>query len=266
VGLLGTMAAVAAAGSTPASAVPMSIDGYVYDLPAGADKNLDAVRVLIDTSDALGMTRRNGVCAANANCLGHTTASHEYRASGTWNGQKADVVVIDFDYRLPAVRADATAGKAEAVTVAANGKSWDESTPGVFAKASSDDPAVRLMSVYLLPHAVPYFGGLAADKIKVTAAGANKTMTIPLPAPFNTDLVATIDSNGFPVHTQIAYGGKTYTGDFSNFSNDHMDYHVYGPDHIVEKVDGTVMADLMVEYHWTNAYMVFPTPAQIAAK
>ena len=145
----------------------MTIDGYFYDLPAGSDKNLDAVHALIATSDALGMTRRGGACAANANCLGVTTASHEYRASGTWNGAKADLVVVDFDYRLPAVRADITTGKTENVTVAANGLTWDESKPGIFSKASTDAVAARLMPVYLLPHAVVYFGGLAADKVKV---------------------------------------------------------------------------------------------------
>ena len=91
-------------------------------------------------------------------------------------------------------------------------------------------------------------------------------LTISLPAPFNANLVATVDNTGQPTHTEIAFGGKTYTGDFTNYSNDHMDYHVYGPDHIVEKVDGTVTADLTVEYHWTDPYMVFPTPSQIATK
>ena len=69
-----------------------------------------------------------------------------------------------------------------------------------------------------------------------------------------------------PTHTEIAFNGHTYSGDFSNYSNDHMDFHVYGPDHIVEKVDGMVSADLTVEYHWTDPYMTFPTPSQIATK
>ena len=266
-GLAGAFVAAAVAGGTPARAVPLNIDGYFYDLPAGSDKNLDAVHVLIGASDTLGMTRRGGACAANNNCLGVTTASHEYRASGTWNGAKADLVLINFDYRLPAIRVDSTAGKTETVQVAANGLTWDESTPGIFAKASTDTVASRLLPSYLLPHAVVYFGGLAADKITVATAGANKVLTIPLPAPFTgSNLVATIDPTGTPIHTQIAFNGKTYTGDFEKFSNDHADFHVYGPDHIVEKVDGTTTADLKVEYHWTDPYQTFPTPAQIATK
>src|SRR4051812_26745346 len=110
----------------PAFAVPTRIDGYSYDLPSGADKNLEAARAIIAASDALGMTRlsttpanlvpRAGRCPDNVSCLGQNTAAHEYRAHGVWNGAKVDTVVIDFDYRLPALRVDATNGGTETVS------------------------------------------------------------------------------------------------------------------------------------------------------
>jgi hypothetical protein len=254
--------------TAPARAVPTGIDGLFYDLPAGSDKNVEAVRALIAASDALGMTRRGGMCPSNANCLGAITASHEYRGNGTWNGIKSDLVVVDFDYRLPAVRTDITgADKKRVVTVAANGLAWDEKTPGVFDKQSIETVADRLVPVYLLPHAVVYFGGLAADKVKVNVSASGiRTLTIPLPAPVATNLVAVLDAKDFPVHTEIALAGRIYTGDFANFTNDHMENDVHGPAHILEKVNGDVTSDLSVEYHWTDPYMVFPTPKQIAAK
>jgi hypothetical protein len=263
-------------GAPPALAVSTSVDGYSYDLPAGADKNLDAVRALIAASNALGMTHlstlpanltpRPDRCSANLICLGNNTAAHEYRAHGVWNGAKVDTAVIDFDYRIPAIRADATTGKAVTVTVAANGLAWDESAPGVFSKASTDSVAARLLPVYLLPDAVAYFGGLAADRVKLTtAADGSRVLTIPLPAPLNTNLIATLDAKGLPIHTEIDFGGKHYSGDFASFTNDRMEFDVYGPGRIVLKADGQTLADLDVEWHWTDPYIVSPTPKQLVA-
>ena len=62
------------------------------------------------------------------------------------------------------------------------------------------------------------------------------------------------------------WGTKLYSGDYSNFTNDQMDYHVYGPHKIVQKVDGKVVTDLTLEYHWTIPYLVFPTPKELASK
>src|SRR5688572_3568164 len=93
VGLIGGGVVLVASATIPSWAVQTVVDGHYYDLPAGADKNIDAVRTLIAASDALGMTRRGYGCpGANLNCLGLITASHKYRASGTWNGSKADLV------------------------------------------------------------------------------------------------------------------------------------------------------------------------------
>jgi hypothetical protein len=264
-GLLVGAAALAIMAATPVFAVQTNVDGYFYDLPAGSDKNLAAVRALIAASDALGMTRRGGSCLANSNCLGTTTASHEYRATGTWMGQKVDLVVVDFDYRIPAIRVDVTTpDKKRSGKVAAEDLVWDESSPGYFSGTSTEKPADRLLPIYLLPHAVAYFGGLAADKIKLaTSATGDRTLTIPLPAPISADLVAHLGVDGLPDRTELTYGGKIYTGEFSDFSNDRMDYHVFGPNSIVIKADGNPIIDLDVEWHWTNPYMVFPTPKQL---
>ena len=270
-GLAAAIIVATAVTATPTFAkdATAAIDGYKYYLPEGSENNLEAVRALIAASDGLGMTRRsrgqipNG---NNQNCLGCSTASYEYKGSGTYAGQKADVMSIHFDYRIPAVRTDVTfADGTRMVTVAANGLTWDESIPGVFAKDSDAAAADRLLEVYLLPPAVVFFGQAAADKIKLSMDGADRVLTVPLPD-LDADLKATLDFNGRPVHTEISYGGKVYTGDYSDFSNDHMDYHVWGPNHVVQKVDGKVMTDLQLDYHWTNPYMVFPTPQELAQK
>ncbi len=265
--LLGSAAAglVAVLASSPAFAVKVAVDGYYYELVAGAEKNLDAVRALIKSSDAHGLTRNNGT---GNNCFACTIPSLELKGTGTYNGVANVDVVLDFDYRFQAIRADATskaADKARTVTVAARGLVWDEKTPGIFAKAGTTPALERLIPAYILPSAAIYFAGLATDKITVATAGANKVLTIPLPE-YMTTLKATQDAKGFIVATELVWGGKTYTGEYSNFGNDHMDNHVFLPDRIIQKVDGKVLTDLTLEYHWSVPYMLFRAPAEIAAK
>jgi hypothetical protein len=261
------LAAAAMLATAPAWAVPVAVDGYFYDLPADAAKNLDAVRVLIQTSDGLGMTRRCRAVSNTVNSLGCSTQAFEYLGSGTIDGTKAERVSIHFDLRLPAVRTDVTlADKSRAVTVAAKELSWDETTPGIFAKASTVPAADRLLPLYLLPTAVVVLGQASADKIKLSRdASGNDVLTIPVPR-YNSELKAIIDANGRPVHTEMTVGGKLYSGDYSEYTNDRMDYHVWGPHHIVQKVDGKVMTDLALEYHWTGPYMIFSTPKALAQK
>jgi hypothetical protein len=79
-------------------------------------------------------------------------------------------------------------------------------------------------------------------------------------------MTASVDGNGYIVHTEFRYGGKLYAGDYSEFTNDKMDYHVMGPHRVVQKVDGKVVTDLTLEYHWVNPYVVFPTPKELAGK
>ena len=65
--------------------------------------------------------------------IGDTTNAMRVNATGTWNGQKVNVV-LDWDYRVPGVRLDLQSpdGKTRTVTVAAKNLAWDEKTPGVF--------------------------------------------------------------------------------------------------------------------------------------
>jgi hypothetical protein len=261
------LAATAMSATAPARAAQVAVDGYFYDLPTDATKNLDAVRVLIQTSDGLGMTRRCRAVSNTINSLGCSTQSFEYLGSGTIDGKKAERVSIHFDLRIPAVRTDVTfADKSRSVTVAAKDLSWDEKTPGIFDKAGATSAADRLLPLYLLPTAVVVLGQASAGQIKLSReANGNNVLIIPVPQ-YKTELKAVIDANGRPEHTEMTVGGKLYTGDYSDFTNDRMDYHVFGPHHIVQKVDGKVMTDLELEYHWTGPYMVFSTPKALAQK
>jgi hypothetical protein len=270
--LAGGIVAVAMLAS-PAWAVRTEIGGYFYDLPKDAYKtNPEAVRALVEVSDALGFTRNQPIPGAApdggpANCLGCLTPKFELKGTGTYGGVEKANVVIDFDRRLPAVRADVTtqADNKRTVSVAVDKVSWDETTPGVGAKSATAAPLDRLLPVFLLPSEVVYSGVLAADKIKLTTQGSARTLTIPVPQ-YGTNLIATINRSGFPVKIEMTYGGKVYTGEYSEFDNDHMDNHVFMPSRIVQRVDGKVITDLSLDYTWTDPYLVFQVPKDVASK
>jgi hypothetical protein len=270
-GVAGGLAALALL-TSPAWAVRTQIDSYFYDLPKDSFKNNEAaVRALVEVSDALGFTRNQPIPGAApdggpANCLGCLTPKFELKGTGTYAGVDKAAVVIDFDRRIPAVRADVTApGGKRSVSVAMDKVSWDETTPGVGAMPSTAASMDRLLPVFLLPSEVIYSGIVAADKIKLTTQGSARTLTIPLPQ-YNTNLVATIDRSGFVTKTEMMVGGKDYTGEYSEFDNDHMDNHVFMPSHIVQKVDGKTITDLELDYTWTDPYMVFQVPKAVASK
>jgi hypothetical protein len=262
-----------ATGAPEVKFVKTNVDGHFFHLPQGSDKNLDAVRALIDASDGIGMTRVaswvNTITEGDGSrpCIGCSTDSFEYRGSGLFNGQQAKLVSLKFDYRFPAIRTDVTlADGTRTVTVAKQNLTWDETTPGVFKGPSNDKAADRLLPALLLPPAAIVYGAYAADTIKaVKGTDGTTTLTMPIPA-LGTEMKAVVAANGKISHTELTYNGKLYAGDYSNYLNDQMDYHVYGPHHIVQSVDGKVVTDLNLEYHWTNPYLVFPTPKELAAK
>lgn len=272
VSIAGGVAAVAML-TAPAWAVRTEVDTYFYDLPADVMKtNAEAVRALIEISDAHGMTRNQPIPGAApaggpANCLGCLTPSFEFKGTGTYGGVEKVNVVWDFDRRKPAIRVDMAtiADKKRTVLVAMEKTSWDETTPGIGAKASTVPALERLIPVFLLPTEVVFSGIKAADKIKLASAGSLRTLTIPVPE-YGTNLIATFTRSGYVTKTEMTWGGKVYTGEYSGFTNDRMDNHTYMPTHIVQKVDGKVITDLTMEYHWVAPYMVFQVPKELASK
>ena len=247
--------------ATPAKLPPgvIVVDGYKYHLPEEALKNLDAVRALITVGDALGMIRNNTYGGATHYTVGEATDGWEYHATGTVGGQKASLIV-GLDYRLPAIRYEAKRGEATELWAAAGKLSWEESKPGVYSGAAKASAEERLMQIYLLPPAVVTMGRQAADKIKLGTRDGLRELTIPIAA-YASDLRAVLDAKGHPVHTEMAVGGKLYSADYGDYGEtDTMEFHVYFPHKIVQKVDGAVTADLVVSEHWINPYLVWPIP------
>jgi hypothetical protein len=246
------------------------IDGYRYggNLPVGADKNLDPLRVLIKATDAMGMLRANRAGNSQWLLLGDTTSGWLIDGDGKWNGVDSHVD-IGIDYRVPGVRAEnlSADGKSHAITVVAGSLAWDEKTPGVFGGKAATSVNERLILAYLMPPAVAVLGRDAATTIKLSKDDrAHNVLTIPVPKlGAGVNLVATLDADSFPIHTSIAYNGHTYTGDFSEMLSDRMDFMVYFPHHVVLQTDGKEVANVEVNWHQADPYLVFPVPKEVAA-
>jgi hypothetical protein len=269
--LAATVFITTAASADSYGAKPIPIDGYRYGggLAVGADKNLDAVRVLIKAADSLGQLRDNQYGGSTYLVLGDTTNAMRIDADGTWNGQKSHVV-LDWDYRVPGVRLDVSSAdnKTRTITVAAGNLAWDEKTPGVFGGQAATSVNDRLIVPMLMPSEVILEARDAADVLKVSKdATGRQVMTIPLPKlGQGVNMVATLDADSHPIHTQIAYNNHTYTGDFSEFLSDRMDMMVIFPHHIVLQTDGKETANLELNWHQANPYLIFPVPKEVASK
>jgi hypothetical protein len=269
---LATAAFVTTASADVLGAKPIQVDGYKYggNLVVGADKNVDALRALIRAADAMGQLRDNQYGGAQYLVLGDTTNAMRMDATGTWNGVQNAHVVLDWDYRVPGVRLDVTSqdGKARTINVAANNLAWDEKTPGVFGGQAQTAVPERLVIAYLMPSAVILTGRDAADTIKLSKdAQAHQVLTIPVPKlGQGVQLVATLDADGHPIKTQIVLNGKTYTGQFDEFIADRMDMAVIFPHHVTLQQDGKTFADVELNWHQANPYLIFPVPKEVASK
>jgi hypothetical protein len=275
---------------------PIAVDGYKFGgcLARGADKNLDAMRVLIKAAQAVGSVHSNayyGVLAAYLD-LGDTISVMRTDGSGTWNGEKVGIR-MDWDYRVPGVRLYIThADKSQDIYVAAdpsnpptgrighleqpevfgNGAknwnlvAWKEKPAGVYA-GPSDMPAQDLMALaMLMPSNIILEGRDAADKISTAKVGQSDTLTIPVAALGGANLVATLAADGHPMHAEVKVNGKTYAADFANYQVDRMEVGAFAPHQVTLTVDGKPLADYQLDFNHVNPYLVFPVPSQATAQ
>jgi hypothetical protein len=253
----------------------INFEGYKYGgmLPVGADKNPDALRILIRAANSLGQMRDNQYQAdpkvgGYYLVLGDTSLAMRIDGDGTWNGQKAHVV-LDWDYGTPGIRLDVSTdgGKTHQIQVAANNLAWDEKSPGVYSGPAQTSVQERLILAYLMPSEAMLELRDGLLSAKASKAGARDVTTVAVPRlGAGVNNVITFDADGHPVHSEIALNGHTYTGDFDEFLADRMDMAVNFSHHVVLKVDGKETANLELNWHQVNPYVIFPVPKEVAAK
>lgn len=229
-----------------------------------------AKKALADAAGALGMVRGLNRALDVVNMF-------EFTANGTMadpNGAgpyKVSRITASYDYVIPAARIDvekaaaaAAAGREERVIeVAAGPLAWDESKPGIFLRPANTSAAERLKRIWLLPHAVVLAGAKAPDKVKVAESGGSRELIVPLPD--GTEVKGLLDEKNLPTHVEFSSGGQVFSGDYSGYK-DFQDYGVMFPSHIVQRVDGRVVADLTVTEALANPYMIFPPPKELTQR
>jgi hypothetical protein len=135
----------------------------------------------------------------------------------------------------------------------------------VFLRAGATPAADRLLPLWLLPPFVIHEGADMAGSIKLADKGGGlRELTIPVRR-YNSELKATVNAKNEVVHTEMTVGGRLYSADLSDYQGDSMEYHVYFPHRVVEKVDGAVIADLRLSDHIPGTYTVWPVPAELKA-
>ncbi len=269
-GIFGVVLAVGAVAAIPAwsQALPTrpATQGVV-EKPSNMDpatsKNLTEIvaATIRDAADGMGMARwdRN---KAPPRIAYDTVHSFMFYASGTYGEVKSNKITISMDYVLPGIRADVekAPGQRE-ITVAAGKLSWDESKPGVFAKASTQAAADRQRLMWIFPPAIVHAAVMAPEKVKVADRAGRKEMTVV--APDGTEIKALLGAKNRISNVEMQSGGKTYVGEYADYIEDFQDLEVMLPSKVVQKIDGKVVNDFTIWEHYPNPYVIFPTPKEL---
>jgi hypothetical protein len=191
-------------------------------------------------------------------------------ADPSGNGQiKVTRITAGYDYVIPAARVDIektapdSGGMVREIAVAAGRLSWDESTPGIYLRPGGTSAAERLRQIWLLPHGVILAGAKALDKVKVADRGGATELSVTLAD--GTEVKSLLDAKNFPTHVEFRLGGKLFSAEYADFK-DFQGYGVMFPTHIVEKLDGRIVADLTVTEALANPYIIFPPPKELVQR
>lgn len=221
----------------------------------------DVQLVLRDAADALGMVRfdRSRTPPRNQYDVVHT---YEFVGAGMYAGQKAAKATIGIDFGIYAIRADVeTAAGEHDIKVASGQLAWDESKPGVFAKAGTTNAAERLRLTWILPPAVIHAAVKAPEKVKVATQDGRKELIVALPD--GSEVKGVLNPRNVMTRIEMRTGGKTYVGEYDDFRSDVQDMEVMFPYKIVQTVDGQVVTDLALSEHYANPYVIFPVPKEL---
>ncbi len=191
-----------------------------------------------------------------------------WRGTGTVIGSKGAMTELTrYTYTVGmlsnSAREDIEAPTGRRVTVVSGDKAWDESEPGVGAKAV----APALAKERRLRFARTPFGFtralLKADlaTIKVVdpgPGGAPITVTVPVEGVPTT---ATLDKYYRPASIRMTVGGVRYEATYADYK-DLSEYGVMFPTKIVEKTNDKTTADLTIDDGRVASYAIFTPPAR----
>lgn len=244
-----------------------------------------AMGVVQTMSYALGLLRRVGGATRGVNgifFLASGTMS-EPAAGGTWTNYKMPKSTIEMTYytyhqgviESPGSRWDCTLVGADGkeqrrIFVSAGKYAWNEETPGGKATPEMAALDLRQKQIWLSPQGLVW-AALAADGkslaegVTMSQEGGKTVLMIPVNGqPAKVTLGAY--SRPEKVETRVkdpVLGDTSIEIDYSDYRDIEDAYGVFFPAHIVEKLGGHTALDITVNDFHTNAYSVFPVPANV---
>lgn len=173
--------------------------------------------------------------------------------------------------RSPGIRHDVTSErnslKQRQVSVAADGRAWNEPEPGGKATVVTNAAAARLAEIWMSPHGLIWAAldkegkGLAAG-VTSSVQGGKTVLTIPVDG---ISIQARLNAEHRPeyVSARIKHpqlGNALLEFEYSDYRDFEVAYGVYFPARIVKKLNRRSVMDVTVDEYHTNPYIVFPLP------
>jgi hypothetical protein len=226
------------------------------------------LNAITDVADALGMIRGTQREWKSVNRI-YFVASGSLAPELGKAPQKVSRGFIEMSFAQHAIRADVTTAQGRSVTVAREGVAWNETSPGIGAKAAPGEAANRLWQNYTTPHGAvrAAMEAFVKDKasLKLSTSGQVKTFDFVSPAG---PLRILADAKNRPMRTELTVqrpggGSAKVVTEFSDY-RDWEKLGVWFPARIRQSMDGAAHADLTISEFRTNPYVIFPYPPGMA--
>lgn len=217
---------------------------------------------VLAAANAVGMVR-------GARELDYTAINYViYQGSGTQlrNGKLQTVTRYELsaDYLLPAIRIDTTMANvtpARSIEVIREQRAWDEREPGVAPVERKGAAQQRLLQLYATP-----IGALVAaiqtDQHQIKVSKVDDQVVLQ----FNksgVEIKITLNAEHRPAVVEVANRAGSLTASYPEY-RDFEGYFSFHPARIVQRVKGKVVLDIAVANAYSNPYVAFPTPEQLA--
>jgi hypothetical protein len=182
-------------------------------------------------------------------------------------------------YQVPGMRVQYTCatpdGQAHKGIEVVSGKyAWDEDVVGAGLEPGRGTPKPnnaalndRLILLWAGPQGAPKSAAAGGQNTKVTMEGGKPTVTFPIPGVPGAVANATLNSQNQAERVQVRNGNDVTEFTYSNYADyNPEDDKVFGflPGHIVEKRNGSTIADLTItRTEVGNLYVVLPVPDSV---
>jgi hypothetical protein len=171
---------------------------------------------------------------------------------------------VSINYSVPGMRVDLARSGAREIRVVADKYAWNEDAPGGKAMPMPAALNERLLDLWMTPIGFAK-AAAASDKTRVAMEGTSLTVTTEAAG---ATAKAVLNALYEPERIEARLGSTLVEYSYTEYGdwNDDAKADVFLPKHVVQKRDGVVILDLMVEHTNTyNPYVIMPVPANVSS-